>query len=408
MPDNILFVDDEPNVVLAFKVSLKGRFHVETATSGCAGLDVLAEKGPFAVIVADMRMPGMDGIELLKTVRQRAPDTVRMVLTGNADLTSAIGAVNDGFIFRFLTKPCPKDVLIRAIESGVRQYKLVTAERELLVKTLSGSVKVLTDMLSMVNPAAFSRAGRVRRHVKHVAMKLGLRQVWQFEIAAMLSQVGCVTLPAQMLGRAYAGKKLTPHEQKMFASHPEAGSNLIAAIPRLEKVAAIIARQQEPFGSQGSAQEGATSDTAAVGGHILKVVLDFDGRLEGGRLVTDVIDQLRRQPDMYDPEIVEALIGLDSNSQDSVPRTVSIAELEPAMVINQNVYTKDERYVVMKGQVVTDTILELLRGYAQTVGIEEPIHVLAPSAGHSLQAETVPTPPGQPGDEQQQASRKVA
>ncbi len=90
----------------------------------------------------------------------------------------------------------------------------------------------------------------------------------------------------------------------------------------------------------------------------------------------DAIDRLRKQPDAYDPHIVEALIGLDRNRQDNVSRNVSVLELGPGMVIDQDVYTKTGTYVVMKGQVVTATILELLRIYAETVGIREPIRVL--------------------------------
>ena len=376
MANNVLFVDDDPAAIAIFKAALKGRFDVETADSGPLGLDLLAEKGPFAVVVADMFMPGMDGIQFLSAVEDRAPDTVRMMLTGKANLTMAIDSVNKGHIFRFLTKSCPKDTLIGSIEAGVRQYELITAERKLLENTLSNSVEVLTDMLSMVNPVAFSRAARIRRYVVHIARKLGLSDIWQFDMAAMLSQIGCATLPPQMLERAYAEKELTPNEQEMFTSHPEAASKLIAEIPRLEKVAGMIARQQAPFNDD-SVPRAQGDDTAILGGRILKVALAFDASLEQGLPAMDVIDRLRKQPDTYGQQIVEALVGLDKNRQSNIPRSVSVLELEPGMVIDEDVYTKKDRYVVMKGQVVTATVLALLRTYAQTVGIKEPIRVLA-------------------------------
>ncbi|MCK4276024.1 MAG: response regulator [Phycisphaerae bacterium] len=377
MANNVLFVDDDPAAIAIFKAGLKGRFDVETADSGPSGLDLLAEKGPFAVVVADIFMPGMDGIEFLSVVRDRAPDTVRMMLSGKADLTTAIDAVNKGRIFRFLTKPCPKDTLIESIEAGVRQYELITAERMLLENTLSDSVQILTDMLSMVNPVAFSRAARVRRYVVHIAKKLGLSDIWQFDMAAMLSQIGCATLPPQMLERAYGEKELTPNEQEMFTSHPEAASKLIAEIPRLEKVADMIARQQAPFNDDSAPDAAPGDDTSILGGRILKVALAFDASLEQELPAMDAIDRLRKQPDTYDPQIVEALVGLDRNRQGNVPRSVSVLELEPGMVIDEDVYTKKNRYVMMKGQVVTATVLTLLRTYARTVGIKEPIRVLA-------------------------------
>src|SRR4029077_11303089 len=133
-------------------------FRVETAEGGEAALDKIAAHGPFAVVVSDRQMPRMDGIKFLSLVKERAPDTVRLMLTGNADLDGAIKVVNEGNIFRFLTKPCPLEVLGKAVEDALGQYRLVTAEKELLNKTLSGSIKLLCDILSMIDPQSFGRA----------------------------------------------------------------------------------------------------------------------------------------------------------------------------------------------------------------------------------------------------------
>src|SRR5438132_13303250 len=105
-----------------------------------------------------MRMPGMTGVELLIRVRQTTPDTVRMILTRNADLQTAIDAINNGPIFRFLTKPCAPELLARTVAAGIEQYRLVTAEKELLEQTLRGPVTVLTEVLELANPKAFDRA----------------------------------------------------------------------------------------------------------------------------------------------------------------------------------------------------------------------------------------------------------
>jgi len=106
----ILCVDDEPNVLKAYKRGLRSNFAIDIATSGGEALQFIESRGPYAVIVSDMRMPQMNGIELLNTVKQCAPDTVRIMLTGNADQQTAIDAVNPGEIFRFLNKPCqPED-----------------------------------------------------------------------------------------------------------------------------------------------------------------------------------------------------------------------------------------------------------------------------------------------------------
>ncbi len=130
MADKILFVDDDTNLLAAFRRQLRKQFQIETAEGGREGLELVKTNGPLAVIVSDFRMPHMDGIEFLSCVREIAPDTVRIMLTGNADLQAAIQAVNEGNIFRFFTKPCSVDMLGESLITGIEHYQRVTRERE--------------------------------------------------------------------------------------------------------------------------------------------------------------------------------------------------------------------------------------------------------------------------------------
>ena len=126
----VLFVDDEPLVLDALRRMLHDKFHIYTANSGEKGLASVEQNGPFAVVISDMRMPGMNGAEFLAHIRKDAPDTVRMLLTGFTDLDAAIAAVNEGNIFKFLTKPCRKDALVSAIDLGLAQYRSTVAGKE--------------------------------------------------------------------------------------------------------------------------------------------------------------------------------------------------------------------------------------------------------------------------------------
>ena len=190
MSEKILFVDDDPNLLAAYQRGLRKQFEIETAQGGEEAITRIKVAGPFAVLVSDLRMPGMDGVRLLGQIRQLAPDTVRILLTGNGDLEGAIAAVNEGNIFRFLTKPCAPDALATALGAALAQYRLVTSERDLLQNTLRGSVRVLIDVLALVNPAAFGRAQRVRRLARRLIAEIKLPSDWQLEIAVMLSQLG--------------------------------------------------------------------------------------------------------------------------------------------------------------------------------------------------------------------------
>ncbi|HUJ68420.1 MAG TPA: response regulator, partial [Syntrophorhabdales bacterium] len=220
MAEKILFVDDEPNVLAAYERQLRKQFEIATMESGEAGLRAVMESGPYAVVVSDFRMPKMDGIRFLSCVREVSPDTVRMILTGYADVQTAIEAVNEGNIFRFLTKPCPPESLTKAIVAGVEQYRLIRAERELLEQTLKGAIQTLTEILGLVNPEAFGRCSRVRKRVRSVALHKGLSDVWQYETAAMLSQIGGVVVPEMTLMRLYQGEQLSDEESQLFEMHP--------------------------------------------------------------------------------------------------------------------------------------------------------------------------------------------
>src|SRR3990172_4243255 len=202
MSERILFVDDDPNLLASVERNFRRQFPLETAEGGEAGLAKLAERGPYAVVVSDRQMPGMDGIQFLSAVRQRAPDTVRIMLSGNVDLEAAVRVVNEGNIFRFLIKPCPPEILSKAVEDGRAQYRLVTAEKELLNKTLSGSIKLLTDILSSVDPHSFGRAEQLRTLLTEITKDLPMENAWEIHLAAMLAPIGYVTLPPDTVLKA--------------------------------------------------------------------------------------------------------------------------------------------------------------------------------------------------------------
>ena len=145
MAHRILFVDDEKRVLDGLKRMLHGEFEVETALSGTEGLATIHLLGPFAIVVSDMRMPGLDGAEFLARVRELSPDTVRMLLTGHKDINCAIAAVNQGQIFRYLSKPCAKDEMLKALRLGLDQYRANVEAGEILKEAQERRVSLAGD-----------------------------------------------------------------------------------------------------------------------------------------------------------------------------------------------------------------------------------------------------------------------
>ncbi len=375
MPEKILCVDDELNILLAMQRQLRKQFHVESAMGAEQALTTMERDGPFAVIVSDLQMPGMNGLELLARARELSPDTIRIMLTGQADLTTAIAAVNRNSIFRFLTKPCSAEELTGTLQAALDQYRLVTAERHLLEDTLRASVKVLTEVMSLVHPAAFSRASRIHRYVRHMAAELKLPNAWQYEVAALLSQIGCITMDPGTIDRLYTGEELSEDEKKMFAAHPAAGRDLLLHIPRLEAVAHMIAGQN--LERRQTITGPASQDGVSTGLHLLRAAIDFDRLITRDRSKEEALAQMRQRESNHDPECLKALATFVPHEATMELRVLKSAELRTAMVVDQDVRSKNGLLLLAKGQEVTPSVLGRLKAFASKTGIVEPIRVLA-------------------------------
>jgi response regulator RpfG family c-di-GMP phosphodiesterase len=378
MNEKILFVDDDANILEAYKRQLRKQFTIETARGGEEGLKAVRTQSPFAVVVSDLRMPGMDGIQFLTAVRKYAPDSVRCMLTGHADLDAAIAAVNKGNLFRFLTKPCLPEELSRALEGAVRQYRLVIAERELLEKTLTGSVQVLTEILSLVNPTAFGYASRIKRYIQHMVTQLQLSNTWEFEIAAMLSQIGCVTLPAEVLRKMYADQPLSPGEQEMVSTHSQVTSALLAKIPRLESVARMIEGLHQPVDLRTLVAGLKQRDTTGIGTQMLMVALDFDRLVMRGLSPKVAITHMSQRKDRYLPRLLTALENVELDSTLKNTKAIHVHALTPGMILDEDLYARNDALLLAKGHQITPSIITHLYNFARTVGVVEPFRVTIP------------------------------
>jgi response regulator RpfG family c-di-GMP phosphodiesterase len=380
--ERILFVDDEPNILESYTRGLHKHFAVDTALGGEAALDLLARNSPYALVVSDLRMPGLDGITLLSRIKAKWPDTVRIMLTGYADMDSAIKAVNEGAVFRFLTKPCDLETLVRALVAGIKQYRLVTAERVLLEKTLSGSIKVLTDALSLVHPDAFGRTARVNRYVREIIRVLEIEYDWIYESAVMLSQLGCLTLPGDIVRRAIKGRTLSPAEATLFQSHPTIAAEMVLSIPRMEAVSEIIAYQEKQFNGQGYPTDDRKEEDIPLGARILKVLLDFDAQIMSGLSSGKAMEVLWSRTGWYDPAILTALDMVLGDEAKYDHEEVTIFGLEPDMILEEDVIAaQDGRKLVGRGQQLSEAVIKSIKNYNRAYGVRQPIRVAVPLAG---------------------------
>lgn len=381
----VLFVDDEPNVLSAIQRQLRREFNLVLAGSGAEATKLTETQKDIAVIVCDMRMPGMDGVATLEAFERASPDTVRIMLTGNADQETAISAINRGKIFRFLNKPCSEADLRRALLDALRQHQIVTAEKTLLSQTLTGSVRMLVDVLSLSVPEAFGRAARTRQWVKPLAQHLKLANRWEIEIAAMLAPVGLVAVPPEVLEKAFAGRKpLAPAEQEMLERVPETGRKLISHIPRLKNVSEFVYLQDRNFSGTGFPSNGPSGSDIPMGARVIKVLKTLAALCADDVPSTEAISRLIDREGDFDPDVLDAvrqLWGWGVGGSKAVARpdgekhSIGLNAILPNDLLLSPITFKSGKLLLSQGLRVTAAQIERLRNLRNIEPISEPIEI---------------------------------
>lgn len=379
MKPKVLLVDDEENVLLAYARVLRGRFALDTALGGEAGLERMADRGPYAVVVSDMRMPGMDGVAFLAWSMAQHPDTVRIMLTGNADQGTAMEAVNKGSIFRFLTKPCDSELLGQTLDLAVRQHQLITAEKSLLEDTLKGAIKMLVELLSCLDPISFGRAQAMSAQAEAIAKEMRMKNPWVLGIASILSQIGILTVPEGVATKIQTGAFLNSSERDLANRIPEIGADLIRNIPRLEEVAEAVLYMNKNFNGTGYPPDDRKEQAIHLGGRILRVVWDYERLLSkfGNPLAT--VRDMEARTTWYDLDVLQAFGRcLERQGVEAPPaptQQISLHELRIGHVLLTGIETADGLLVVPEGTVIGLAHLQKLRNFARLSGIREPLLV---------------------------------
>jgi response regulator RpfG family c-di-GMP phosphodiesterase len=366
----VLCVDDEPHVLEGLRDTLHRTFDVRVATSGSEALELLKrEPDAYAVVVSDMRMPDMDGDAFLREARRWAPDATRMLLTGFADIDAAVSAVNHAQLFRFLTKPCASDDVVRACAAALVQHRLVTAERVLLEQTLHGSVKALADVLALANPMAFGRAVAVQVSVKGLAKAIAMRDPWEVEVAAMLAPIGAVTLPASTAEKLYAGAPLSLDEVAMVNRIPDITRRILKNIPRLEGVMQILDNYARPF------HGGAGPAVIPIGARMLRIARDYDALLAQGRKPALALDVMRSRDGIYDSHLLQAFAEMTQAGPSVAVHKITLEELRAGMTLAGDVRSAATgQLLIAHGSQANEDCIERLRNLG--VGyVREPLQI---------------------------------
>ena len=394
----ILFVDDEPLILKAIENSLFRRrkvWSMKFAIGAQEALEILATT-PCAVIVADMRMPGMDGIQLLREVKEKYSNIIRIMLTGTADIQTAIDAINTGEVFRFLSKPTTTKTLEDAIEAGLKQVRLIEAESRLLRETLTGTINLLYDLMASIDPGRHSRGLWMRDTVREVAQSIDiLKGRWEIEVAALLSQVGAISLPRELLKDRLSGDDEKSDEKDCLSGDDEksdesqlsnlileTGTELVGRIPYLEAVSKIIRYQHKRFDGSGFPEDSVAGHDIPLGARVLKILHDFRKYDKQYHNRYRIQTRMRSVPGVYDTELMELIIpicplpyGVEAEENDRLE--LYAKDLKVGQKLLSHVRTVDNVIVVGAGNRLSPTFLARIKSLAANTGIQEPIVVLA-------------------------------
>ncbi|MBI9078269.1 MAG: response regulator [Pseudodesulfovibrio sp.] len=366
MPAYILFVDDNDSAMTNLPKKFHAKFNLRYTSSYKKALAILKSDEQCGLLISELGLNNEDGITFLRTIRKFYPKTIRMVMTASTTFSDAFDALNSAQASRFIQKPCPADTLTKIIIHGMQLYEEALQKQQAMRKALLGSVNALVDILDLVNPEAMGFSKRIRNRVMKTGKALGIKRLWQLELAVMLSHIGCVALPSEIMEKMDQGKKLSPEEQQIFGMHPSIASNLLANIDQMSTVAEIISHQHDFL----------TPDQP-LESRIIKIALDLDRLERKGNTPLAILDKMRTKPKAYDPKVVETMAKLLANRNTKSVYQLNIEELKEGMIMAKDMINKDGVKLLLRGQPISKASLIRLKAFHIALGIIEPIHVLA-------------------------------
>jgi len=392
----VLFVDDEENLLNSF-ISLMRKEDIDVhILQDSTQIDsMLSEKGPFALILSDQRMPGLNGAELLAKVALNNSETIRVLVTGYSDYNETVQAINNGGISQYISKPWNDDKLKEIINSLVQQYNLEQENKfllnelklknskltELLDGTILNSTHLLVDILSYINPNAAAQTEKVKElgiPILNKINNLSPKDIWEIKIALDLFNLGIAVLPSWV--QIVLNKEGLDSINRFDVSkdHQLLAAKLLEKIPGFEGVAKIIKFSNKNWDGSGIPEDIEISKyKLPIGSRLLKILLDFNKLQFSNYKDIELLKSMTKKPNKYDIDLLKLII-----KSYTVKKTIKIKqikvfpkELKPGMVVLDTIQTLSGVKLINSNTILTNTSITAIRSWEKLRDKIEPINV---------------------------------
>jgi response regulator RpfG family c-di-GMP phosphodiesterase len=420
----LLFVDDEANILASLKRLFRPQgYRILTAESGAQGLEIMARES-VDLVISDMRMPEMNGAQFLERVREKWPETVRILLTGYAEIGATIEAINRGQIYRYISKPWEDNDVTLIVKHALQQKMLEQEKQRLeelarrqneelkelnanleervkarteevrqtmgflevahekLKKSFITSIRVFSNLIEMRNERMRGHASRVAEMARSLAQHMGMGpvEVQDVFVAGLLLDIGKIGLPDYLLEKPFT--TLTPKERSEVVKSPVNGQMALMALEQLHGAAQLIRAHREHFDGTGYPDRLAGLEIP-LGARILTVVSDYEAAQTGTLLTrrlnrADALAFIRDNAGKrYDPAVVAAFLKNGIHAKGETELVLGSHELLPGMELSRDMVAQDGLLLLPKGTVLTEGRIEEIQFFERS-GRKLVIYVAAP------------------------------
>jgi len=406
----ILYVDDEPNLLTSFQSLMrKESLEISTLNDSSKIEEIISEKGPFALIISDQRMPNKSGVEVFKSVQNLSPDTIKILLTGYSDFSEALDALNEGGISKYISKPWNDEELKKIIREAVSNYNLVqynkflieelqksnTSIQTLLNETLTNIVSILSDMMGRINQDAMTQTQRVRKMGLILLDKfeeLSDQEKWEIKVALDLFNLGLVLLPAWVQATISKSGLSSVQNYSLSSTHSILTSDLISQIPGMQGVANIIRLHNKNYDGTGEpVKDYSYGEKIPFGARLLHILVSLDNITTANYHGIEPLKSMIKNSLKYDTKLIQRIINiLTGANKDKVVAAASasvsefkessLLSLSEGMVITQDISTESGIKLASAGSSLSNNELKILRIWNNTSAdkIKEPIIIKNP------------------------------